>query len=139
MIDHIWTVLCSRSVIDTETNNVSIQDVLEQITVNDDPKLNGFLPIPLELITLWGRRESDKGTEGMERVTFLTPSGKSNVVTEAKIDLSAVERHRHKVKFPGLPLSEAGRYYFRVEIQEKDNEWREVAAIPLTVMFQPQK
>ena len=139
MIEHVWTVLCSRSVIDVETNNVSIQDVIEQISINAEPKPDGFLPFPLELITLWERQESNKPAEGTERITFVTPSGKSNVVYEAKIDLSAAERHRHKVKFPGLPLSEAGRYYFEVEAKEGDGDYHEVAAIPLSVIFQPQK
>ncbi len=138
MIEHVWTVLCSRSVIDIETNNVSIQDVIEQISINAEPKSDGFLPFPLELITLWERKESDKPVEGTERVTFVTPSGISKVVFDAKIDLSAVERRRNKVKFPGLPLSETGRYYFKIEIRENDNEWHEVASIPLTVIFQPQ-
>jgi len=51
MLEHIWSVLCSRSVIDSETNNVSIQDVIEQITINAEPAENGFLPFPMELIT----------------------------------------------------------------------------------------
>lgn len=135
MLEHIWSVLCARSVIDSETNNVSIQDVVEQITINAEPIENGFLPFQLELITLWGRDESNKPTKGMERVTFISPSGKSEVVSEAEIDLSNVERHRHRVRFPGLPVSEAGKYYFRVEMKSK-NEWKQVSAIPLRIIFQ---
>jgi len=97
-------------VIDSETNNVSIQDVIEQIIINAEPTENGFLPFPLELITLWGRKELDKPDSGTERVSFITPSGNSTVISEAKIDLSKVERHRPRVRFPGLPISEGGRY-----------------------------
>jgi len=136
MLEHIWSVLCARSVIDSETNNVSIQDVVEQITINAEPIDNGFLPFPLELITLWGRDESDKTTKGVERVTFITPSGKSEIVSESEIDLSSVERHRHRVRFPGLPVGEAGKYYFRVEMKNGSNEWKQVSAIPLRVIFQ---
>ena len=42
MIEHIWSVLCSRSVIDSETNNVSIQDVIEHIIINAEPTENGL-------------------------------------------------------------------------------------------------
>lgn len=138
MLEHIWSVLCSRSVIDSETNNVSIQDVIEQITIIAEPTDDGFLPFPLELITLWGRKEVDRPTNGTERVSFVTPSGKSTTISESKIDLSRVERHRQRVKLPGLPLDEAGRYYFRVEFKENGDEYREVAAIPLTIQFHPQ-
>jgi hypothetical protein len=138
MIEHIWTILCSRSIIDSETNNVSIQDVIEQISINAQPTENGFLPFPLELITLWGRKESDEAVQGMERISFVTPSGKETIISEARIDLTKAERHRHRVRFPGLPLDQAGRYYFRVDFKENGEEYRDMAAIPLAVQFQPQ-
>ncbi len=137
MLEHIWSVLCSRSIIDSETNNVSIQDVVEQITINAEPAENGFLPFPFELITLWGRKESDNPSKGIERITFVTPSGKSEVVSEAEIDLSNTERHRHRVKFPGLPVSEAGKYYFKVAVKNGNSEWQQVSAVPIKVIFQP--
>jgi len=137
MIEHIWSVLCSRSVIDAETNNVSIQDVIEQIVISAKPVENGFLPIQLELITLWGREESNDAAKGSERVTFVSPSGKAEIVSEAEIDLSKVERHRQRVRFPGLPISESGKYYFKVEMKNGNNEWKQVSAIPLQVVFQP--
>jgi hypothetical protein len=136
MIEHIWSILCSRAVIDSETNNVSIQDVIEQITVNAEPAENGFLPIPFELITLWDREEINEATKGIERVTFITPSSKSTVISEVEIDLTKVERHRQRVRFPGLPINEAGKYYFKVEVKNGNNEWKQVAAIPLKVLFQ---
>src|SRR5574341_1455072 len=129
MLEHIWSVLCARSVIDAETNNVSIQDIIEQITIHGEPAENGFLPFPMELITLWGRKEMDKPANGIERVSFVTPSGKSTMISESKIDLSKVERHRQRVRFPGLPIGEAGRYYFRVEFKENGDQYHEVAAI----------
>lgn len=136
MIEHIWSILCSRSVIDAETNNVSIQDVIEQIIISAKPMDNGFLPIQLELITLWGREAND-AIKGVERVTFISPSGKTEVVSEAEIDLSKVERHRQRVRFPGLPISDSGKYYFKVEMKIGTNEWKQVSAIPLQVVFQP--
>jgi hypothetical protein len=138
MIEHIWSVLCSRAVIDVETNNVSIQDVIEQITVNSAPVADGFLPFPLEIVTLWNRKEITNQIEAIERVQFITPSGKATVISEGKIDLTQAERFRHRVKLPGLPLSESGRYYFKVESKTGDDSWKEVASIPLSVTFQAQ-
>ncbi len=137
MIDHVWTVLCSRSVIDVDSNSVSIQDVIEQITVNAEPVSGGFLPIPLEIITLWARKEDEEPAKGIERLTFVQPSKKESVISEGEVDLSRAERHRHRIRLPGLPLSETGRHLFRVEIKEDDDQWHKVAAIPLSVRFQP--
>jgi len=136
MIEHIWSILCSRAVIDSETNNVSIQNVIEQIIIKAEPAENGFLPIELELITLWGRKELNETAEGVERVTFITPSGKSEVISEAEIDLTKAERHRQRVKLSGLPVSESGKFYFKVETKNDNNEWEKVSAIPLKVVFQ---
>ena len=136
MIEHIWSVLCSRSVIDSESNNVSIQDVVEQININAKPADNGFLPIQLELISLWGREDVNEASKGTERIIFVTPSGKTEIISEAEIDLTKAERHRHRVRFPGLPVNEAGKYYFKVEMKNGDNKWKQVSAIPLKVIFQ---
>lgn len=135
MINHVWSVLCSGSVIDFETNSVSIHEVIEQIQINDEPQDGGVLPIPLEIISLWERTMLDTPAEGYERVLFETPSGKSKVASEAKIDLSVAKRHRQRVKFPGLMVSESGRYYFKVELRTGD-EWQQVAAVPLIMMFE---
>lgn len=136
MIEHIWSILCSRSVIDSETNNVSIQNIIEQIVIKAEPTENGFLPIDIELITLWGREETDKAEEGIEKVTFVTPSGKSEVISETNIDLTKAERHRQRLKLQGLPISESGRYYFKVETKNDDGNWIQVSSIPLKIIFQ---
>jgi hypothetical protein len=60
MIDHVWTILCSRAVIDRDTNNMSLLEVIEQLTLGDaSPPVEGegLAPIQLELVTLWTRRE----------------------------------------------------------------------------------
>jgi hypothetical protein len=33
MVEHIWTVLCSHAVVDKDTNNVSLHNVIEQVNV----------------------------------------------------------------------------------------------------------
>ena len=135
MIDHVWTVLCSRSVIDIETNNVSIQDVIEQLNIPGEPKPDGFLAIPFELISLWSRSDPENPEHGTERIIFITPSGKSTVVAEPKINLSEAERHRNRVKFPGLPIAEEGQHYFQIEYMVDKGKWKKVASLPLSIVF----
>jgi hypothetical protein len=137
MIDHIWSILCSNSIIDIETNNVSILNVIDQITVNAEPSPDGFLPMPFEVVTLWVRSEKDSPAQGMERLLLVSPSSETTVAAEAVIDLTKADRHRHRVKFSGIPAKEQGRHYFKVEVKEStDTEWRQVAAIPLMIMFE---
>ncbi len=34
MIDHVWTVICSRAVIDADSNILSLQSIIEQIEIS---------------------------------------------------------------------------------------------------------
>jgi hypothetical protein len=55
-----------------------------------------------------------------------------------EIDLSEKERSRNRARFPGVPVEEPGRHFFLVEVQnEAENEWHQVAAIPLMIVFRP--
>ena len=135
MIDHVWTVLCSRSVIDVETNNVSIQDVIEQLNIPGDPKPDGLLAIPFEIISLWARSEPKMPEQGLERITFITPLEKSTIVAESPIDLSTAERQRNRIKFPGLPIAEEGRHYFQIDCKQEDGEWKKAVTLPISIQF----
>lgn len=136
MIDHVWTVLCSKSAIDIESNNVSILDVIEQISIPGEPKPDGVLPMSFEIISLWIRSEPAKPEQGIERIIFVTPSHKSSIVTEIPIELLEAERQRNRVKFSGLPISEEGRHYFNIEYKLDEQEWIKTASIPLTIHFE---
>ncbi len=138
MIDHVWTVICSRAVIDRDSNNVSIQNVIEQLTVKDEPKPGMMVPILLEAVTLWVRADPNVPGQARARLTFLSPSGKAFGSVESEIDLSKFERYRSRVHFQGLPIEEPGRHVFCVELQEEGKGgWRQVAVVPLSVVFTP--
>ena len=138
MIEHVWTVVCSRAVIDRHTNNVSLEGVIEQLNVTikeEMPEPTEILPISLEIMTLWARSDFDAPIKGRERVAVVSPSGVVNGPFETNIDLSSAKRLRTRGKFDGL-LAEPGRHTFRVEFQnEGEIEWRQVAAVPIEVIF----
>ena len=139
MIDHVWTVVCSRSVIDRDSNNVSLQNVIEQLSLRVEPVPEGVCPIPLHVVTLWARTDLDVPARGYVRLTFLSPSSDALIgPLEAEIDLVDYRRHRTRAGFAVLPLRESGRYVFLVELRiEDEDEWQQVAAIPLEVNFVP--
>jgi len=139
MIDHIWTVACAHAVIDQTTNILSLQDVLEQVTIQSAPRPNGVLSITMNVVTLWARADSATVCRGTTRMTFCSPSGTVFSSPEVKIDLSNSARHRHIWTVHGLHVSEAGTHTFRIELQnEGETEWHQVAAIPLEIIFAPQ-
>lgn len=135
MIEHIWTVFCSNSVIDKDSNNVSIQDILEQITVPFKPEKDAALAIKCHLITMWGRTDFDKPINGFSRITYVSPSGKELLELLGRIELDKKVRTRNKVIFSAIPIVETGKHYFVIEYKETENEdWKTAAKIPFVVI-----
>ena len=138
MIDHVWTVLCSRAVVDHMSNNVSIQNVIEQIVIKESPTPNGRLNYSMDIVSFWVRSDPGAPASGRIRLSYNTPSGENIGSFGGEIDLTAVERARNIFHFESLPAREPGRHYFFMEIQIGDNdEWQKVAAIPLMILFEP--
>jgi hypothetical protein len=144
MIRHIWSVLCSTSVRDADSHNVSLFNVIEQLRATlraGAPKDAALLlPMPLELVTLWERGdwESSQDAPGVvarANVRILDPTGKELGGGELLSDLSERRRCRSKLQFGGLPLTVSGRYVIQVTLYEDDDpEGRVVAEVPLDVV-----
>ncbi len=135
MIDHIWTVLCRNTVTDRESNNISIQGVLEQINITG-PKGEGIVPIEAELVTLWSRSKLDQPERTRSRFRLVDPDGKQvgkDVVYD--VDLTTHARSRNKIKMSGFPVKAPGKYEFCVDT-ERDRQWIQVARVPLEVRIQ---
>lgn len=141
MIEHVWTVVCSRAIVDQDSNNVSLENILEQITVWGTPTPGTIIPMPFHVMTAWIRADADIPARGRMRLTFELPSGhvfKSPI--EMEVDLTQCIRHRQKVKFSGIPIAEAGRHFVRIEFQNEDEElWRPAALVPLDIDFKPRE
>jgi hypothetical protein len=139
MIDHVWTVVCSNSVTDAESNNVSLLNVLEQVNVTGESIPGGVLPAQVDIVTLWSRADYQAPERGYGRITFLSPSGSQlGEPMEFPVDLSQHHRGRSRHRLIGLPLEEAGRYVFRINFRSENEEaWHQVASVPLEVTFQP--
>ena len=138
MIDHVWTVYCSNTVIDRETNNVSIFNIIEELAIKDAPKPDGVIGLPTELVTLWVRSEPEEPAVGLSRMSFLSPSGESLISLEYEIDLKKSERLRYRIHLQQIPLRESGRHKFLIELKtNEDQDWQRVSSIPFIVKFQP--
>lgn len=144
MIDHIWTVLCLRSIRDGETNNISLIDVIEslQLEVGKKGKAKGkyAVPFPLYLVTLWGRTEKNKPSRCHGKDAILRPSGEIIMENEYEIDLSVYERYRFTRKLDVFPVQESGRYQFRTRVRDdKRDDWEVVSVVPLDVTIKMQE
>ena len=137
MIEHVWTVLCRRSVVDSDTNSISLIESVESIQFGlDKPKdapTPAGLPLELELVTLWIRSDRRVPEHSQYRVFVQLPDESEREAGESVIiDLREFERLRARVRFDGIPFVGPGRYRFVVQLQEGE-AWTTVARVPLDI------
>ena len=145
MIDHYWTIFCSNSVVDKDTNTISLFNVLEQITVYSDPPTGSEpqgIPSEQSIVTFWGRKDADKPTKGTARylIEYLNSGNDRKTESyEVAVDLSEYTRSRTRVLMNVLPLLGAGKHWVRVFLkQENQDDWDLVASVPYHVVFKPE-
>jgi hypothetical protein len=137
MIRHAWTVLCSRSSVDSESNNMSLFDILEQVTIIEPPRGPGILAFPHEVVSLWTRDDLAVGGVTHCRYVVEAPGGVRTVGEGNEIDLTAFHRTRLRGRPSGLPVNVAGLYWVTTEqLQGAENPtWVEVSRLPVEVRF----
>jgi hypothetical protein len=135
MIDHVWSILCLRSIVDARTNNVSLIDVLEVLSVAQPINSPGLIPQTMEFVSVWERADYSVPDRGRARLTVLDPQGK--LIGESltyDIDLTDKPKLRNITTFEGFPVTSTGRYGIVVEIyQEENQQWHTVSRTSLLV------
>jgi hypothetical protein len=149
MIEHVWSVVCSKSIIDGESNNISLLEVIEQVNVPAPPHVNLEVPppadpseakaaiaIPFELVTLWTRAFDGEASQGKGRIATIGVSGNRKEFPPFDINLMANDRIRTRARFMGLEYRQPGRMSFIVELKnDGEDTWKSVATIPLVIGF----
>ena len=79
MIDHVWSILCTKAVIDKDTNLLTLVDTIEEFTIEAAGVLKTTpegvevipsaevpaeqlptIPVTFEIVSLWVRRNPDE-------------------------------------------------------------------------------
>lgn len=144
MIEHYWTVLCRKGVIDSDSNNISLLEVLEQVNIVGTPpveKEEGAIPGEYEIVSLWGRANYNEPARGMVKYVIGYRSGdieKTSKEQIVEIDMTGHNRSRSILKLPLVPIHGEGLHRINVSLKiEGQHEWREVTSLPYEVRFQP--
>lgn len=138
MIEHHWSVICSQSIIDRETNNFTLVNTLESVQIKGPPISEGeevLLPITHELISLWSRVPSDTPESGQSQWRLIGPNGEERTGKSMEIDLKNHARFRSRIRFATLPYLGNGIYRLCVDFQDAESgTWGQVASIPIEIM-----
>jgi hypothetical protein len=141
MIEHLWSVLCVRAIVDRDLNSLSLIDVIEQLSVNapiPKPGEPGFVNMGLTVASLWRRTDLNKQALGECSVVLRFPDGTEQPLpVNLVIDLKRYERMRTLGRLNGVPVGEPGTYRFLVRFKPNgEDKWTEVASLPMEVVFQ---
>jgi len=141
-MEHIWTILCSQSVIDQDTNNVSLVNVIEKIVLmksqlpqDADLKKVAF-NISLELISLFKRTDFKKELEYDVRIVLLDEKKKEVTKTDTNFTFPKDKnRIRHRLKFDSIPFLHEGEYEFVILTKKSEaKNYKRVGSTPLEVV-----
>lgn len=130
---HLWSIICNRLIIDEQTNNATIIDILEEIKIKKEFLQNKKeLPFFFNFVSLWfveDKDECEKETNVI--IEFYDPN--NNKLNDFNFSFALPQRKkriRTNVKFDRFILNGSGTYRIKVK---QDNI--EVAEIPLEIII----
>jgi hypothetical protein len=130
MVRHIWSVLCRTSIIDADTNNLTLQETYEELTIEattegqqiEKTEHTLALPFPFEVTSLFYRSESNENEDFIVVTTFNSPQGKPLFTKEDQVKIPAGQkRTRTRLKSLMLPVTTTGTYAIKVELKQGDS------------------
>lgn len=112
-------ILCTRAIIDQETNSISYIDVIENIVAHQFPAILHQATLSLQ----WNREQ--EGEELRFRISIDWPGNADNKVIEPEVQVLESNRHRFNLMLNGIKFEHAGELKFLVE-QLVKNKWKTV-------------
>lgn len=141
MIRHVWTVPCTMSIVSQGTNNISLLEVLEEVTLapsESGPVKDRFsIPLIFDVVSMWGREVPDAPEKGLARLQLISPENKVVLDQATEVDLTEFRRLRLLSKVLGLGKPKTGEYQFKISRRASEHdEWEEVGTVPLYVIVE---
>lgn len=137
MAEHVWSILCSSSIVDKQTNNISLLGLIDQVTIPATPDGTAkMLPISCEFISLWKKTAEASPEKFQTQVLFKTPDGET-ANPASVIDVSILKkRTRVKAIINGLLIKAPGTHFFLLQKRNSlTDSWVDVTTVPLDVNF----
>ena len=135
MIHHRWSIACARAVVDRHSNNVSLEHIIEQITVQRTMQVKKAIPIELDVMTLWEIDDSSDAATYTSRLVVVSPDKEELASSEMEVNLTKHKRSRNRIHLRGLPFQGFGHYILRVDLKH-DDQWKAVGSVHIDVVQQ---
>jgi len=138
---NLWSILCSKSVVDSSSNQLSLFDCIDEITINfsnaeDIKKPMKNIPINFEIVSLWLDENIFQVRKFDYAIDIIDPEGKmlKEITKEAVIEKNK-KRLRTIMRISGMAVTTEGIYIFKIKYKEAKNDFITVSEIPVDIKF----
>lgn len=125
-----WALTCRDFSVDSETNNITYRDAIEQVKATEFP---ADLPPFITISMLWRRDDIEVSESFRYRVILEDKNRDEASRTEPnEVDLADHERFRANIVNPPISIEEPGTIWFRIQKNE-NGEWENCAELPVEI------
>lgn len=140
---HLWTIICEKATIDRDTNNISLIEIIEGISVGVEAQqdLNKplastiVLPVTWTVVSTYVRDDLTTVEKAEGELRLISPSGQTMATSPFEIDLTQFVRMHCLMKFVGWPVSEPGHQLLKVAVKSTEGKQIQTVEVPLEVRF----
>ena len=139
---NIWSAIANKTVVDKDSNMISIFDCIEQFNINIDKKKTDKnevkkIPAKLEIVSFWKDDEIKKERRGEFVIELYDPNNKRlNKYENSFVMPKAMKRMRTIITFGGFPITTEGEYVFKIKYRKnKKGKYVQVSELPVEVIF----
>lgn len=142
-----WAVLCSQSLVDNQSNNISLLNVIEQIKFEGEVKDKSkqfnteegeMIPVSMELVSRFRKLTSPDEVLKLEcEVDFIDPNNKKLATFNNELLLdTGIQNLRMRFGIAGLKVTKSGLYNFSIKLKNSGSKtYTEVTKVPLEVIL----
>lgn len=145
-MENIWSLLCTKAIVDERTKLVSLIETMDAIDVEGDlPAVDPKTPVAIGptsiyIASFWYRSDIDKPEKSKCRHTLVGPDGQRFEQQEVEVDLQNSTSSHIVVFVPALQYVGLGRYYVLVEkMDQGEGVWSTVRRLPLLLRTKTKK
>lgn len=138
---NIWSIICSRAVVDSNTNSLSLFDCVEEATVGfpnieEMNKPKKAIPASFTVVSLWINEDSSKEKKFNQLIEIYDPSNKKlkDFFHDPRFEKNK-KRLRTLVQINGMEITGEGQYTIIIKYKESGEKYLVAAELPLDIKF----
>lgn len=134
---NLWLLLCSRAIVDRSTNQITLVDILDSVTLTQPPGSENdleslgasggiALPVQFHAVSYWTRSNPQRSESADVRTLIRAPNGKSIAFLDRTVELEEHVNRRLIVRFSDFPFVGFGVYRIVVSLRGESGRWKKV-------------